>query len=151
LLCFTSDALAQVTNLTGTPVIHLNFEADSNDATVFCYIEDVAPDSSVTYVTEGLLRPLHRKITQAGAYKTIYPNHNYTRTDGEYYKSGETVKLDFDLLPISYQFKPGHRIRVSIAGADAGHFILPSPAASTFQISTNTKNPSYIELPLIAQ
>jgi putative CocE/NonD family hydrolase len=151
LLCFTSDIMTRTTDLTGTPVIHLNFTADSNDATVFCYIEDVGPDSSVTYVTEGLFKPLHRKIVGAGPYKTLYPNHNYTRADAQPYKAGDEVMLDFDLLPISYQFKPGHRIRISIAGYDVGHFILPSPQATTFQIGSNAENPSYIELPLVAQ
>jgi hypothetical protein len=53
------------------------------------------------------------------------------------------------MLPISYQFRKGHRIRISIAGADAGHFNLPSPQPTHFDISTSTAFPSYIELPVV--
>ena len=68
----------------------------------------------------------------------------------KFYK-GETVKLVFDLLPISYQFKKDHRIRISIAGADAGHFNLPSPKPTHLQISTSGMAPSYIELPEVVR
>ena len=149
LLSFTTDKLSVETNLAGNPVIHLNFSADANDATVFCYLEDVGPDSSVTYVTEGLFRPLQRKLSDE-SYKTPYPNHTYKKEDGQAYKSGEVVALTFDLLPISYQFKKDHRIRISIAGADAGHFNFPAEKPAHFKILTSADNSSFIELPLIA-
>lgn len=151
LLSFTSDTMMRTMSITGTPVAHLTFSADAGDADVFCYIEDVAPDGHVTYVTEGLFRPIHRKILAKGAYKTTYPYHSYTRGDAEPYHPGEQVQLDFDLLPISYQFSQGHRIRISIAGADAGHFNLPSPGPTSFQISNTETNPSWIELPVVLQ
>lgn len=148
LLCFTSDKLTATTDIAGAPVITLNFAADANDANVFCYIEDVGPDSSVTYVTEGTFKPVHRKLS-AEVYKTPYPNHTYKKTDAEPYKSNETVQLTFDLLPISYQFKKDHRIRISIAGADAGHFNVPKNKPAHFYITTNIENPSFIELPVV--
>jgi putative CocE/NonD family hydrolase len=148
LLSFTSDKLSAATDIAGNPVVHLNFSADANDATVFCYIEDVGPDSSVTYVTEGMFRPLQRKLSN-DVYKTLYPNHTYKKDDGQPYKNGEVVPLTFDLLPISYQFKAGHRIRISIAGADAGHFNLPKDKPANFQIITTADNAAYIELPVV--
>ncbi len=150
LLSFTSEKLSAITTVAGTPVITLNFSADAADATVFCYLEDVAPDSSVTYVTEGTFRALHRKVSEEG-YKTSYPNHTYKKADGEPYKSGQEVSLTFDLLPISYQFKAGHYIRVSIAGADAGHFNLPKEKPAHFNISSSAASPSLIELPVVTE
>jgi hypothetical protein len=32
------------------------------------------------------------------------------------------VRLEFDLMPVSWVFKAGHRIRLSLAGADDGTF-----------------------------
>jgi putative CocE/NonD family hydrolase len=150
LLSFTSEKILGNTTIAGNPVIHLNFSADANDATVFCYIEDVAPDSSVTYVTEGTFRPVHRKLSDE-VYKTSYPNHTYKKEDAEPLKSGENVMLTFDLLPISYQFKKDHRIRVSIAGSDLGHFNLPKDKPAHFQISTSAENASFIELPVTGE
>jgi len=148
MLCFTSEELPANTDIAGSPVISINFSADANDATVFCYLEDVAPDNSVTYVTEGTFRPVQRKA-DTETYKTPYPNHSYKKSDAEAYKSGETVLLEFDLLPIAYEFKKGHHIRVAIAGADAGHFNLPQDKPAHFKITSTTESPSLIKLPVI--
>ncbi len=150
LLSFTTDKLPGRIDIAGSPVISMNFSADANDATVFCYLEDVGPDSSVTYVTEGMFRPLQRK-PDSETYKTPYPNHSFKKADSVAYKSGETVQLIFDLLPIAYQFKKDHRIRVSIAGTDAGHFNLPQDKPAHFQISSSAASPSLIELPVVPE
>ena len=149
LLSFTSAPITADEVLAGTTMLYLNFAADANDATVFCYLEDVGPDSSVTYVTEGLFRPMDRKLAQDACYKTCYPNHSFTKADGLAYKKDETVQLTFNLLPISYQFKKGHSIRVSIAGADVGHFNLPDQKPTSFKISSDKANPSFVELPVM--
>ena len=149
LLCFTSDHLTEPTQITGHPVVQLYLSADASDATVFCYLEDVAPDGTVNYVTEGMIRPIDRKVTDHPPYKTPYPEHSYKKADEMNFYKGETVKLVFDLLPISYQFRKEHSIRISIAGADAGHFNLPSPKPTHFDVSTSGYSPSYIELPVM--
>ncbi|MBS1594420.1 MAG: hypothetical protein JST90_08840 [Bacteroidetes bacterium] len=53
------------------------------------------------------------------------------------------------MLPISCQFKKGHSIRMSVAGADTGHFNLPSPQPSEFHISSSMADPSYVDLPVM--
>jgi hypothetical protein len=111
-------------------------------------MEDVGPDSTVTYISEGMLRPVQRKLSNNVIYKTLYPEQSFRKADALPYKAGETVDLTFDILPISYQIKKGHQIRVSIAGADAGHFNLPEPKPNNFIISSTRKNPSFIELPV---
>ena len=151
LLSFTGDPLTEPTEITGHPDVQLYLSADASDATVFCYLEDVGPDSSATYVTEGMIRPVDRRVTDSLSYHTIYPDHSYMKKDEMKLYKGETVKLVFDLLPISYLFKKDHRIRISIAGADAGHFNLPSPQPTHFDISTSGIAPSYIELPEVVR
>ncbi len=148
LLCYTGAPLTGTMEITGHPIVGLQFAADADDATVFCYLEDVGPDGSVTYVTEGMIRPVDRKIKD-GSYKTAYPEHTYRKEDALAYHAGETVQLTFDMLPISYQFRKGHSLRVSIAGADTGHFNLPSPQPSEFRITSSVAVPSYIDLPVV--
>lgn len=149
LISFTSDPLGEPTEFSGHPVVRLNLSADAEDATVFCYLEDVGPDSSVTYVTEGMIRPIDRKIAANPPYLTPYPDHSYKKEDQLKFNKGEIVRLEFDLLPISYQFKKDHRIRISVAGADAGHFNLPSPQPTHFDINMSAAAPSYLELPVV--
>ncbi|HLP50509.1 MAG TPA: CocE/NonD family hydrolase [Chitinophagales bacterium] len=148
LLTFTAAPLNEPAELTGHPIVKLQLAADASDATVFCYLEDVAPDGTVTYVTEGLLRPLHRKVKDDALYKTPYPDHTYEKKDALPVNAGEIMELDFDMLPISYQFKKGHSIRVSIAGADEGHFNLPSPKPENFTVQCGA---AYVQLPVMVK
>lgn len=149
LLCFTAAPLLQPTEVTGHPVIKLNLAADANTATVFAYLEDVAPDGTVTYVTEGLFNAEHRKVKDDVVYKTPYPDHTYNKADALPVLKNEMMELEFDMLPISYQFKKGHSIRVSIAGADAGHFNLPEPKPENLLVQCGAL--SYVSLPVVVK
>ena len=150
LLNFTSKPFATEVEMTGHTIIDVYLSADADDATVFCYIEDVGPDGSVTYVTEGLFRPMHRKVHESPEnYNYPGPYHSYKKSDVLPLVPGETVRLKFDLLPISYLFKEGHSLRVSIAGCDDGHFDLPEIRPENFTVSFSEEYPSRIIIPEI--
>lgn len=152
LLVFDGEPLGSDTEVTGHPLVWLYLSASTSDAAVFVYLEDVAPDGSVTYVTEGHIRALHRKLSsepaptwQAGPYRT------YRRADAMPLVPGEPVELAFELLPTSYVFKAGHRIRVAIAGADADHFArVPSDETviPRFRVFHDSQRPSRVQLPV---
>jgi putative CocE/NonD family hydrolase len=149
LLCFTSAPIPQAAEVTGHPVVKVNLAADATHASVFAYLEDVAPDGTVTYVTEGLFNAEHRQIKDDAVYKTPYPDHTYNKADALPVVKNEMMELEFDMLPISYQFKKGHSIRVSIAGADAGHFTLPEPKPENFTVQCGAL--SYVSLPVVVK
>lgn len=150
LLNFTGPALSQDLTFSGHPVVTLQWKGDANDAAVFVYIEEVWPDGKVTYVTEGSFRPLHRKISPTD-YKYPAPFHSYKTTDALPYVAGERVELQFDCAPISYQFKKGNAIRISIAGADIAHFDLTPEIPYNFWIYSDKITPSKISLPIVVQ
>ena len=77
------------------------------------------------------------------------PNRTYRRADAAPLIPGEVVPLTLDLLPVSYQFKRGHRIRVALAGADKDHFQLLDDPSPTWQIWHTSDRPSHIELPVV--
>jgi predicted acyl esterase len=56
-------------------------------------------------------------------------------------------ELAFDLLPISWRFEAGHKVRLAIAGGDADHFA--RPRASTMRVRWSRAEPSRIELPVV--
>lgn len=123
LLVYDGPELEVDTEVTGHPLVWLTLAATTEDAAVFVYLEDVAPDGTVRYVTEGQLRALHRKIADGPAPTwQAGPYHSFRRADAQPLVPGEPAALAFELLPTSYVFMKGHRIRVAIAGADAGHF-----------------------------
>lgn len=123
LLVFDSDALAMDTEVTGHPTVSIFLSATTTDTALFVYLEDVAPDGIVTYVTEGEMRALHRKIaSEAAPIWQAGPYHSYRRADALPLVPNAPAELAFEMLPTSYVFKKGHRIRIAIAGADSGHF-----------------------------
>ena len=132
--------------VTGHPRVVLYVAADAADAGVFVYLEDVAPDGRVEYVTEGMLRALHRKTTGA-PYRSPVPYRSFTRADGSPLVPGEPAILEIALYPTSYQFKAGHAIRLAVAGADVDHFAPVEPSPTALRIHRGDPHPSRIVLP----
>ena len=151
LLCFTSEPLAEDLEVTGHPVVELYVSSTVNDGNFFVYLEDVDPSGQVTYVTEGMLRALHRKFSaDEPPYKMVVPYHTFKKGDATSLVPGEVAELVFDLLPTSYLFKKGHSVRVAIAGADKDHFALmetnPPPELKIYR---NAEYSSGIDLPVV--
>jgi hypothetical protein len=60
------------------------------------------------------------------------------------------VELVFDLLPISNIFDAGHRVRVTLTGADRGNALTPTLSPSPqVSIYRDARHASYIILPVI--
>ncbi len=123
LLVYTSPPLEDDWEVTGHPSVTLYFNISGKDATVFAYLEDVNEEGTVSYVTEGMLRAIHRKLSQTPApYRDPVPYRTYLQADSQPIIPGKVTTLTFNLLPTSYLFKKGHRIRLAIAGSDRDHF-----------------------------
>ncbi len=156
LVVYTSDPLQQAIEVTGHPVITIYLSSTAPDTTVFVYLEDVTPQGEVHYVTEGQLRALHRKLAQPnvdckeGSNPCPLPQHSFTRSDAALLKPGEIVSLTISLLPTSYEFQQGHRIRIALAGADVDHFQLLENPSPTWKIWHTATQPSHINLPVIS-
>jgi uncharacterized protein len=150
LLIYTSAKLAMATEVTGHPMVDLFVKSNAADGDVFVYLEDVAEDGAVQYVTEGMLRARHRKLSsEAAAYNDVVPYRTFERRDAVSLVPGQVAELRFDLQPTSYLFQKGHLIRVAIAGADVSHFapsVAPPPTVSILQ---GGQSASHIELPVV--
>ena len=62
-LTFEGATLSEDQELLGSPELCLVLSSDQTVGLIIAYLEDVAPNGRVTYLTEGLLRLLHRKTT----------------------------------------------------------------------------------------
>ena len=152
LLCYTSTSLEAAIEVSGHPIIYAYIQSDSADGCVFVYLEDIAPNGKVSYVTEGAFRFIHRKISlQPAPYKDVIPYHSYHKADAAPMPPDEAVLICFDLLPTSYLFKKGHRIRIAIALADAEHFSTITPMGTEIQLFRTRELPSHIDLPVLSQ
>jgi hypothetical protein len=151
-LVYTSDPLSEALEVTGHPVATVYLSATSQDTNLFVYLEDVTPEGDVHYVTEGQLRAIHRRWQPSGTnlYATPpIPARTFRRADAAPLIPGEVVPLTLDLLPTSYQFKQGHRIRIALAGADKDHFQLLDGPAPTWEVWHSPDRPSHVELPVV--
>ncbi len=150
LLTYTSDELDHSIEVTGHPVVRLFVTSTADDGTVFVYLEDVDSRGRVAYVTEGQLRILHRRLSAGPpAYRQVVPYRTFTRAAAQPLTPGEIAELTFDLLPTSYVFEAGHRIRIAVAGADASHFAVLPSGPSTLYMHRTTVHPSRIDLPVV--
>lgn len=149
LLVYETDALAEEAEVTGAPQVRLHVSANTEDAAVFVYLEDVDAAGVVRYVTEGQLRTLHRKAAMREApSEASRLERTFARADALQLRPGAIAELRFDLLPVSYLFRRGHRIRVAIAGADTDNFRQISRAGTVLRLERSAQAPSCIVLPL---
>jgi putative CocE/NonD family hydrolase len=150
LLCYTSSPLPRDTEVTGHPIITLFISSDSTDASVFVYLEDVDETGHVTYVTEGVLRALHRKLSdKPPPYPDVTPYRSFKRIDSKLLVPNQIAALTFDLLPTSYLFKQGHRLRIASSGADRDHFAVNYHTAPKVQFYRDKSYTSHLDLPVI--
>jgi putative CocE/NonD family hydrolase len=137
--------------VTGHPIATLYLKSTAVDGVFIAYLEDVDEKGGVTYVTEGVLRGVHRKLShETPPYPMVVPYHSFERADGRPMAPGEVAELVFDLLPTSYLFKQGHSIRIALAGADRDHFaLIPSEGPPTWTVLRDAAHPSHVSLPVV--
>jgi uncharacterized protein len=149
LLSFTGPALDRDLEIAGHPVVSLWLSSSEPDAAVFAYLTEVEADGTARYVTEGLLRAIHRAEAPAPRnYRTTWPWRSFARAASKPMPIDEPQLLRFALLPTAWRFAKGSRIRLSIAGADADHFVqTPHGRPPMLTVLSGGDRASAIELP----
>jgi hypothetical protein len=121
---FASAPLAQDATLAGHAVLTLRFASSEPDAAIHAYLSEVEADGTVRYVTEGLLRALHRREAEPPPeYRAAWPWRSFTRAAAQPLTVGCRETLRLPLLPTAWTFRAGSRIRLSLAGADVDHVV----------------------------
>ena len=167
-LVFETDFLSESITIMGSPIINLNISSNQENADIFVYLSDVDTAGVVYYVTEGMLRAGWHKLYNNdqmvdGLYdvKPELPWHSYKKEDYDSipFANGSIVNMRFDLKPQAWKFRSGHKIRLSIAGADFKNYefnpnistdnTLKNCKPTTLYIHTGEKFSSHLELPII--
>lgn len=147
---FISAPLTGELTVSGHPTLTITLESDQADAVLIAYLEDIAPDGTRRYVTEGMLRALHRKETappQTYAANWVY--HGCGEADAEPLESGKPATLRVALLPTSWCFKAGHRVALALSGADKDNFIrIPYGRPGNWTVHLGGDQLSCLELPV---
>ena len=144
--CFRSEPLDTDIELAGHAVLTLHLAVSEPDAALHVFLSEEEPDGAVRYVTEGVLRALHRKLSICPAdYRASWPYHSCDRADAAPLVPGQPEEIVIALLPTAWRFGKGSRIRLAIAGADADHYgQVPHGRPPVFTIG---RAESFLELP----
>ena len=145
-LSFETAALTQDLEVTGHPVMNLWIRTDAGDADVTARIDDVAPDGKTrSYQMVGRLRASHRQLASAPYNHLGLPWMTHKIADAKPVPAGQAAELKFDMLPMSYIFKAGNKVRVTLTFAD------PQRRASApgVTVLSGGATPSSINLPVI--
>lgn len=147
---FDSAPLSADTEVTGDAIADLWVSSTTPDANVFVYLEDVAPDGKATPVTDARLKASLRKVGKPPYANFGLPWHRSHAEDAQPLKAGEPVRMTFAFLPASYVFKAGHRIRISVAGADYRERVRTSPSSvPMLTLHRTSAHPSSVVLPIV--
>jgi uncharacterized protein len=153
LLTYTSVPMTTDVEITGSPVVTLYVASTESDGAFHVYLEDVAPDGRVTYITEGILRAIHHKISEAEPpFVQLGPYHSYLKEDAAPLIPGEVTEISFNLFATSVLINKDHSIRIAIAGHDASVFArYPSKGTPIWTVERNNAYPSHVDLPIAAR
>ncbi|MBN1163265.1 MAG: CocE/NonD family hydrolase [Candidatus Krumholzibacteriota bacterium] len=152
LLVYTSEPLENDLEITGSPTVYLYISSDHEDGAFHVYLEDVSPSGRVTYLTEGLLRAIHRKKKDPSKapFVPLGIYHTFRKGDSEPLVPGEVTEIGFTLLPISVVVREGHSIRVAIAGHDMSmKDRCPREGVPEITLERNAEYPSRITVPVM--
>lgn len=150
LLRYAGAVLDMDVEITGAPVLDIHLESSHPDVALIAYLEDVAPDGRTTYLTEGVLRLLHRpQQPECEDPATGAPMRSFRAVDVKPLVPGLVERFRFAMLPLSALLKKGHRLQLAIAGADKDTFIrLPKDGNPELRIYRGAEFASAIILPV---
>jgi putative CocE/NonD family hydrolase len=132
LLVYDGDLLEEDLEVAGNPILVLRLASSAPDGAIFAYLEDVDREGRARLVSEGELRTIHRTTLHedvGGGAAHGRPAHveaTFRRKDAITLAAGEVATHAIELLPLAMLFRRGHRIRLSLAGADVDHFVSPT-------------------------
>lgn len=163
-LQYSTAPLAADMEVSGHPLLTVTLSSTAANGDLFAYLEDVGPDGRSLLVTEGQLRlnypaekPVQEIIAGPGGTVRVRPElpwHGFTRADyvADPLADGRVRTYRLDLLPTAWVFRQGHRIRLSLAGADAPSFALhPEGGAKPVWTVRRGAGLSQLVLPVIQE
>ncbi|KAK4502926.1 hypothetical protein PRZ48_006353 [Zasmidium cellare] len=124
LLSYDTAPMASDVEIVGWPTLTLQMRTQTDDPAIFAYLEDVSPQGKVTYVTEGVLGLIHRKIAPENALPFDHGPmpHTFFQKDSTPVVPGSEMAVSLRLFATAALIRKGHRLRIAIAGADVDTF-----------------------------
>ena len=152
-IVFTSETLPGDVELTGIPSIDIYVASSFKDGNFIAVLEEVKPDGTSLFITDGAIRASHAKVFPDKTYESLgIPYHRGFREDCVRLDPEKPIRLSFHLEAVSKIIKKGSRLRVAISCGGSGYqqpegFPEEMPVIKLY---LGDEFPSYITLPVIA-
>lgn len=152
-LGFVSEPLTADLTVVGPASVDLLVESTAEDTDLQVTISEVRPDGKELYVQSGFLRASDRVLDE-GRSTATNPVPTYRASDAKPLPVGEATEVRVPILPITYAFRTGSRIRITITapGGDRPAWTFATPAAGaevTDTVSLGGSRPSKLVLPVV--
>lgn len=131
---YQSDELARDLDLTGQPVLVLELAASQADFAIIAYLEDVTAAGEARLLTEGELRSVHQSRLCSGGSTPSRARVSFLRADALRLAPGQKATHVLEMLPLAMRLRRGHRLRLTLAGADVDHFTTPTGGPLRWEI-----------------
>jgi uncharacterized protein len=119
---FTGPIFTADTMVLGFPVLTVEVSSDQTDGVLFAYLEKVTPAGEVQYISEGMIRLLHRGAIQPAVRTDQRLNRSFASTDALPLVPGQSSTVVFELFVTSVRLEAGSRLQISFASNDQGNF-----------------------------
>ena len=126
----------------------MTLTTDQTDGIVLAYLEDVAPDGRVTYLSEGELRLMHRNTAGAACDPAPGAARSFERKDAAAVVPGAPMQLEIPFTATAALLRRGHHLRLSLAGADAGTFGTLTDTPATWSVGYGGPDGSTLRVPM---
>ncbi|OII74554.1 alpha beta hydrolase [Cryptosporidium ubiquitum] len=130
---FATSAFKSDIRLVGSVWLHFSIQLlDGYDAPIYVYLEDISPENKIMYITEGLAQVGHRHVNMTKSALENIPHGSARKVirplTKSYYQPlrriGDESQMQITLEPITWTFFKGHKLAISITGADTKNFKL---------------------------
>ena len=155
---FSTVPLASAQTIAGPIDVTLYVKSNRPETQLVAQVQDVAPNGTVTPLTEGALLGSLRALDPATTWTTggdvLQAGHTYSAASKAAVPIGQSVRYDIEVFPTYATIPAGHRIRVAITTADSPHLLPTLPAlgkllGGVYTVQTGPSAPSALELALI--
>jgi putative CocE/NonD family hydrolase len=159
-LTWQTAPTARATRVVGPIQLHLVASSSATDTDWVARLSDVAPDGTISVITEGALRASHRAIEPSRS--TL--GSPYHRDATVPMTSGRRYAFDIALIPTAHELAPGHSLLLRLTSDDfptrlpawyrittAGDVVVTPLPPATNTVEQNASFPSWLLVPTLAR
>ena len=156
---YTTAPLPAAKTIGGPIDVTVYAKATSRDTEWVAQVQDVAPNGTVTPLTEGALLGSLRAGDPATTWtaadgQILQAGHPYTAASAQPVPVGKTVRYDIEVFPTYATIAAGHRLRITLTTADTPHLVPTLPALANliggvYSVELGGSGPSAVEIPFV--